>query len=484
MIADSQKKTNFSGSSAPLRSPDQLLSHWVRPTCYSEYLDYDREGELRLENVRIRDLAARYQTPLYAYSFGTVLKNLQRFRQAAESAGFRRFLICYAMKANGNLALIRLLGQLGCGTDIVSGGELHQSLQAGIPPQKIIFSGVGKTLSEIRDAVKQKILLLNVESREEMVQIAELANENRIRIPISIRLNPNVQAATHKNIQTGGQLSKFGVSVGETEALIQEYSKHPFLKIMGLGFHLGSQIRDYSCFAQAIAMIAPLLKRQKDLLDSMRYFHLGGGLAIRYTPEDDWAENVSDYIKNFRELQTLLPAQVTFIFEPGRFLIGNAGFLLGRVIRYKQIPGRTVVVTDAAMDNLIRPALYDGYHHIYPATLPISSHSSASSAAPASSQYDVVGPICETTDYLARDRCLQLRQNPPEDLLLFASSGAYTSVLASNYNGRLRAAEVMVWRGEHSETRSREDLEDLWRRDLFLQSDLEQKILLANRASV
>ncbi len=439
------------------------------PHLFSPFLMYNENRELRVEETSFRQLADNHSTPLFIYSGKQIIYNLQNFKNAIKKYNFKNSLICYAMKANGNSAIVGMLGKLGCGTDIVSGGELYQSLHAGIPSKKIIFSGIGKNKNELEYAIDSDILLINVESATEVEKIVDIATKLEKKVSISIRLNPNIVAKTHPYIQTGTRESKFGVSLEEAMSLIIRHHQHKYIRIIGLGFHLGSQISDFSCFSQAIAKIHPFLQRVQSYI-SIKYFHVGGGVAIRYHPDDQTNNCLSEYLQNLQNIRNFLDKKTTIIFEPGRYLVGNAGFLLTKILYLKKTFHKSIIIVDAGIDNLMRPALYNGYHHIFPSCYEKEGDSEEK-------KYDIAGPICESSDYLASDRSLRLGNNLDGLLLVITCAGAYASCMSSNYNGRLRASEVFVFGKEHSLIKKRETYQDLIRHHMFLPKQMEQRCL-------
>ncbi len=396
-----------------------------------------RENELYAEEVPVRQIARKVGTPFYLYSAATLRRHFRVFDQAFKTLPH---LVCYAVKANSNLAVLRLLAREGAGADIVSGGELFRALKAGIPAEKIVFSGVGKTAREIRLALKAGILMFNVESLEELKSIARIARKMGKKAPIAIRVNPDVNPKTHPYISTGLKENKFGLDVETAFKAYQLAKEDPYLEIVGIDCHIGSQLTQLSPFVEALRRIKAFLKRLATVGISVRYLDLGGGLGIVYgeeepPPPEKYAQAL---------IEELNDLSVTLILEPGRVLVGNAGILVTKVLYYKETPAKKFLIVDAGMNDLLRPAFYQAYHEI----IPVLKKERPSIVA------DVVGPICETGDFLARERELPLVK--PGELLAVMSAGAYGFVMASNYNSRPRPAEVMVNGGEFYVVRRRE----------------------------
>ncbi len=396
-----------------------------------------RENELYAEEVPVRQIARKVGTPFYLYSAATLRRHYRVFDQAFKTLPH---LVCYAVKANSNLAVLRLLAREGAGADIVSGGELFRALKAGIPAEKIVFSGVGKTAREIRLALKAGILMFNVESLEELKSIARIARKMGKKAPIAIRVNPDVNPKTHPYISTGLKENKFGLDVETAFKAYQLAKEDPYLEIVGIDCHIGSQLTQLSPFVEALRRIKAFLKRLATVGISVRYLDLGGGLGIVYgeeepPPPEKYAQAL---------IEELNGLSVTLILEPGRVLVGNAGILVTKVLYYKETPAKKFLIVDAGMNDLLRPAFYQAYHEI----IPVLKKERPSIVA------DVVGPICETGDFLARERELPLVK--PGELLAVMSAGAYGFVMASNYNSRPRPAEVMVNGGEFYVVRRRE----------------------------
>ncbi len=403
-----------------------------------------RGGELCCESVPLRVVAEAVATPAYVYSRAALLE-----RYAAYDRAFRAVphLVCYSVKANSNLAVLAMLARAGAGADIVSGGELFRALRAGVPPEKIIFSGVGKTRDEMREALKADILMFNVESASELRALDEVARALGTRARVALRVNPDVDPQTHPYIATGLRTSKFGIPIAEAPAVYERAAAMEGLEVVGADMHIGSQLTRTAPLADAAARLGSLVKALRERGLALRFLDVGGGLGIRY--RDETPPDPEAYARVLLEVAREL--DVTVLLEPGRSIVGNAGVLLTRVLYRKPTPEKTFVVVDAAMNDLIRPAFYDAYHEIRPVD-------QARLEAPVETA-DVVGPVCESGDFLARARALP---RPEEgDLLAVMSAGAYGFAMASNYNTRPRAAEVLVDGDRYTIVRRRETYEDL-----------------------
>ncbi len=407
-----------------------------------------RGDELYCEDVPLAKIAAEVGSPVYVYSHATLERHYRVFDGALAK---HRHIICYSVKANSNLAVLRTLVGLGAGVDTVSRGEIFRALKVGADPKKIVFSGVGKREDEIAYALDVGILAFNVESISELHAIERVAAKVGKKAPISLRVNPDVDAQTHPYISTGLKKNKFGIAVTQARAAYAEARGLPHLEIVGLDCHIGSQLTKTSPFKDAIARLGELTRSL--VLDgiNIRYVDIGGGLGIPYDQEDP--PSPDDYGRAIEEsMQAFAGLDVTLICEPGRVIVGNAGVLVTKTLYLKQGEIKNFVIVDAAMNDLIRPAFYDSYHAIWP----VQKRAGEAYVA------DVVGPICETGDFLARDR--SLAQRPAEgDLLALMSAGAYGFTMSSNYNTRPRVAEVMVKGGQYAVVRKREELEDLVR---------------------
>ncbi|MFP5074234.1 diaminopimelate decarboxylase [Neisseria sp. WLZKY-1] len=396
---------------------------------------------LRCENLSYTGLAERYGTPLYVYSQAALDQAFSAYQTAFAALNP---LVCYAVKANGNLAVIRRFAELGSGFDIVSGGELARVLAAGGSAAKTIFSGVGKSAAEIEFALKAGIKCFNVESLPELERINAVAGRLNLRAPVSLRINPDVDAQTHPYISTGLKDNKFGIAMRDAEAAYRRAAELPHLRVVGIDCHVGSQLIKLDPLVEACERILALADRLAAQGIALQHIDLGGGVGIVYRDED--TPDLAAYAAAVEKL--VGSRKLGLILEPGRSLVGNAGVLLTRVEYVKHNENKNFVITDAAMNDLMRPALYQAYHHIEPAETP--------SAAPFAA--DIVGPICETGDFLAKDRSIAAQAG---DLLVVRSAGAYASSMAGNYNTRPRAAEVLVCGSQARLVRRRETIEEM-----------------------
>ncbi|MBV8465130.1 MAG: diaminopimelate decarboxylase [Burkholderiales bacterium] len=401
----------------------------------------DANGNLALDGVSLADIAQQYGTPCYVYSEAVLLDTFRSYQAAF--AGHDP-LICYAMKANSNLSLLKLLADQGAGFDIVSGGELARALAAGAPADRIVFSGVGKAGEEMAQALRAGIHCFNVESEPELHRLSDVATSLGLKAPVSLRINPDVDAKTHPYISTGLKDNKFGIAFEEAPRVYAVAAKLPGLHVVGIDCHIGSQLTEIAPFVDALDRLLALVDALAQDGIVLEHIDLGGGLGIRYT--DETPPDVADYARAI--LAKLAGRKLKVVLEPGRSLIGNAGLLLTKVEYLK--PGETkhFAIVDAAMNDLIRPALYEAYHQIVPV------HARSEAAI----NYDVVGPVCESSDFLGHDRALALQ---PGDLLAVLSAGAYGMTMSSNYNTRPRVAEVLVGGGEARLIRRRETVDDL-----------------------
>ena len=413
-----------------------------------DYFDY-RDGRLCAEDVPLAAIAARYGTPTYVYSRATVERHWRAFDNAL---GERPHLICYAVKANSNLGLLNVLARLGSGFDIVSVGELERVLKAGGEPGKIVFSGVGKTVAEMRRALEVGIRCFNVESNAELDRLNSVASELGVRAPVSLRVNPDVDAGTHPYISTGLKENKFGIDIKIAEQVYVRAAELPHLDVVGIDCHIGSQLTQVTPFVDALARVLSLIDRLVTRGIKIKHLDLGGGLGIRY--RDELPPTPADYVAPL--LAALGDNQVEILLEPGRAIVGNAGVLLTRVEYLKHTDHKDFAIIDAAMNDLLRPALYGAWQAI----IPVEPRMDKTPRV-----YDLVGPVCETGDFLGKDRELALE---PGDLLAVRSAGAYGFSMSSNYNSRPRAAEIMVDGDQMHVVRERETLEDLWRGEQIL----------------
>jgi len=401
-----------------------------------------KNGQLHVESVALSDIAARFDTPCYVYSRAALESSLDEFQQ--ELSGIDS-LVCFAVKANSNLAVLNVFARRGAGFDIVSIGELKRALAAGADPQKIVFSGVGKSAAEMAFALDTGILCFNVESAPELERLNEVAVRLGKKAPISLRVNPNVDAKTHPYISTGLKENKFGVAYEDALKIYLRAASLPGIEVTGIDCHIGSQLLDPSPFAEALDKLLQLIDQLAANGITLRYINLGGGLGIRY--EDEEAPTVKSYLQPL--LQKLKDRKLKILLEPGRRLVGNAGVLLTRVEYLKTGEVKNFAIIDAAMNDLTRPALYDAWHDIVPVV--------PRSGTP--SNWEVVGPICESGDFLGHNRALTIEAG---DLLAIMSAGAYGMAMSSNYNARPRAAEVMVDGAKAHLVRRRETVEELY----------------------
>ena len=408
------------------------------------------QGILFAEDISLEAIANQFGTPTYIYSKNTLIDTFESFQKGLIKTNH---LICFAVKANSNIAILNLFASLGAGFDIVSGGELERVLYAGGDPQKIVFSGVGKTTSEIEAALKANILCFNVESRSELLRIEAVASKINIKAPISIRVNPDVDAKTHPYISTGLKDNKFGVDFNQALALYLEAKGMSYIEIKGIDCHIGSQITELKPFVDALDRVLSLVDQLKNNNIHLSHIDIGGGIGICY--QDESPPDFDIYTKEI--LNKIQNLDVKIIFEPGRALVGNAGVLLSKVEYLKQNDVKHFAIIDAAMNDLMRPTLYDAYHEIKI----VREHDTKLQS------FDVVGPVCESGDFIAKNRSLKLKEN---DLVCIMSAGAYGMSMSSNYNSRGRAAEVMVDRDKIFEIRTREKSSDLFK--------LEKKIPL------
>jgi len=405
------------------------------------YFEY-RNRELFAEDVSIRELVREFDTPLYIYSARTLRRHFQAFDSAFQGISH---LTCFSVKANSNICVLKLLAEMGSGMDIVSGGELFRVLKAGIDPQKIVYSGVGKREHEIREALLSDILMFNVESRQELEKINQVAGEMNVQARVSLRINPDVDPRTHPYISTGLKKNKFGMDLEQALSSYQLAMTLPYIQPVGIDCHIGSQLTSVEPFLEALERIKIFYGQLVDLGMEIRYLDLGGGLGITYDQEDpphpaEFGRAVKDSLKEL---------DLTLILEPGRVIAGNAGILVTRVLYTKKTPSKNFVIVDAAMNDLLRPSLYGSYHRIAPVQEKDGSLC----------YVDVVGPICETGDFLAQGR--EIPEAEQDDLLAVFSAGAYGFTMSSQYNSRPRPAEVLVDKNEVILARRREVYFDL-----------------------
>lgn len=394
-------------------------------------------------------IAKEYQTPIFAYDFDKIEEYYYQFKSAFSG---RKTLICYALKANSNLSVVKKLASLESGADCVSLGEIKRAILAGIPPYKIIYSGVGKQEEEIKEAIKLGILFINIESKAELFKVESIAKSLNTKARISIRVNPDIDPQTHPYISTGLKENKFGIEIQEAKSLYLHAHKSEFLEPIGIHFHIGSQLTKLQPIYESAQKIAKLVHSLLALKIDIKFFDIGGGLGITYS--DETTINPYDYAQSI--LECLRGLDLTIICEPGRFIIGNAGVFLVKVLYEKISQNKRFVIVDGAMNDLIRPSLYNAYHQIIPLT------QSQGEKSPA----DIVGPICESGDYLGKN--IELPPLKESDVLAILSSGAYGFSMSSNYNTRPRCAEVAISQGKIKLIRKRETFEDL----IALEKDL------------
>jgi diaminopimelate decarboxylase len=404
-----------------------------------------RDGVLFAEEVDLRTIAEKVGTPTYVYTYSTLSRHYRVFDDAF--AGMPH-LVCYAVKANSNLAVLRSFVRLGSGVDIVSGGELRRALLAGADPKKIVFSGVGKTDDEIAFALDTGILAFNCESESELRALSRVATAKGVTAPVSIRVNPDIDPKTHPYISTGLRLNKFGISWTRVREVYAFAATLSGIAVMGLDCHIGSQLTELQPFLDALERLKTLVHELRAAGHPISHLDIGGGLGITYN--DEAPPSPAEYGKAV--VESLKGMDLKLVLEPGRVLVGNAGVLLSRVIYRKRSDDKQFLIVDAAMNDLIRPSLYESYHGIQPVV---------QVAGRPTEKVDVVGPICETGDYLARDR--ELAQIDEGEIVAVMSAGAYGFAMASNYNQRSRPAEVLVYGSEFHVVREREPFEDLVR---------------------
>ncbi|MFP4569871.1 diaminopimelate decarboxylase [Rhodosalinus sp.] len=413
-----------------------------------------REGRLFAEEVPVAEIAAEVGTPFYLYSAATLARHYRLFDEAL---AWGPHLVCYAVKAASNLALLKLLGDMGAGMDVVSGGEYRRARAAGVPGERIVFSGVGKTREEMRLALEGGVRQVNLESEPEMRALSEVAASMGLRVPVTVRVNPDVDAKTHAKIATGKSENKFGIPIARAREVYAEAARLPGLEVVGIDVHIGSQLTELAPFEAAYGKVAELTGVLRADGHDIRRLDLGGGLGIPYTRSNEVPPLPADYGAMIRRTVGHLGCEIEI--EPGRLIAGNAGILVSRVIWVKQGEGRDFVILDAAMNDLIRPAMYDAWHDIVP-------EKEAAADAPLA-PFDVVGPVCESGDTFARARPL-----PPlaeGDLVAFRSAGAYGAVMAGEYNTRPLVPEVLV-SGDHvAVIRARPTFDEMLARDTIPQ---------------
>lgn len=401
-----------------------------------------RDSQLYVEDVLVRKIAETYGTPTYIYSYNTLLRHFKAYDDAFD--GFPH-IICFALKANSNNAILKLFAGNGGGADVVSGGEIFRALKAGMSSDRIVYAGVGKTEEEIRYALKSKILMFNVESERELIEIDRIAGLMKVKAPIALRVNPDIDPETHPYISTGLRKHKFGIPIEDAFEYYKFAKALKNIKVIGIHKHIGSQITKVSPFVEAVKRVLLLVDELNSYGVNIKYLDIGGGLGITYRDEEppvpkDLARNLAPMLKG---------RDITLIMEPGRSIVGNAGVLVTKVLYLKKGDEKEFVIVDAGMNDLVRPSFYDAYHRIQP----IKKMRRKTIFA------DVVGPICESGDFLARDR--EMPYVKQGEYLAVMSAGAYGFSMSSNYNSRPRAAEVLVKGGEFALIRKRETYNDL-----------------------
>jgi len=414
-----------------------------------------KNNQLYCEKIKVEDLAIRFGTPLYVYSYHTLIDHYTKLKTAFKGVDA---LVCYSVKANSNLALLKALVNQGAGLDIVSGGELFRALKAGCPPSRIVYASVGKTKKEIEEAIRRGILFFNVESLPELENINRIAAKLNKIAKIAIRINPDVEVKTHKYITTGKITNKFGIDLDNAYKILLLRNNFRNVKICGLHIHIGSQITESAPFVAAIKKITDFIAHLKRIGIKLEYLNIGGGLGIIYNKETPQTAQV--YAAKI--LPFLRKTGLKIILEPGRFIVGNAGILVAKVLYIKTTPKKKFIIVDTGMNDLIRPALYDAYHQIVPLRLTqVTLRLRSGQASHKSQVADVVGPICESGDFLAKERKLACVKEG--EFLAVMSAGAYGFSMSSNYNSRRRAEELMVVKNKVFVIRKREANEDLIR---------------------
>lgn len=409
------------------------------------HFDY-RDGVLHAEAVNLESLAQSVGTPFYCYSTATIERH---YRVFAEAFADVKALICYAMKANSNQSVLTTLARLGAGADVVSGGELKRALAAGVPPAKILFSGVGKTPDELRLALGHDILSINVESEPELELLSSVAASMGKTARVSVRVNPDVDAKTHAKISTGKSENKFGIPLSRAREVYARAAKLPGIRMTGVDMHIGSQIVDLAPFADAFTLLSEFVRTLRGDGHAISHVDFGGGLGIPYRADTEAPPGPQAYAEIVK--RSLAGLDCTLAFEPGRLIVGNAGILVSRVLFVKRGEAKTFIIVDAGMNDLIRPTLYEAHHDIQPVRQPPPGHPVA--------VVDVVGPVCETGDYLALARSLpELKAG---DLVAIMTAGAYGAVQASTYNTRALVPEVLVKGDQHAVIRPRISAEEL-----------------------
>lgn len=421
-----------------------------------------KDNELYAEDIKVSDLAKKFGTPLYVYSKATLVRHLRAFEEALAA---KEHLVCYAVKANSTLGVLSIIAQSGCGFDVVSKGELMRVIKAGGDPKKVIYSGVGKRDDEIEFALEQQIKCLNIESESEMYKVEEVAKRMGLVAPVALRVNPNVDAKTHPSISTGLKKNKFGIAFEEASRLYRYIAESKHMHASGIDCHIGSQMTSGGPIIEATDKLITLYNELIEMGIKVDHIDIGGGLGVTYN--DETPPSPYEYLAAV--IQRLKDIDVSIYCEPGRAMVANAGILLTEVLYLKSNSERNFCIVDGAMGDLIRPALYNSWMNIIPSLKRDASDALEGSDANGNRMYDVVGPICESDDFLGKERNLNVREH---DILAVRGAGAYGSSMSSNYNSRPLCAEVVVDGSTAHVVRERQKEEDMWRDErLFSQSE-------------
>ena len=409
-----------------------------------------KRGSLYCENLGVRSLASKFGTPLYIYSAKTILSHFLKLKSAFSSL---KPLICYSVKANSNLSLLKLLTSKGSGLDIVSGGELYRAKRIKCPAKRIVYASVGKTDIEIRDAINYGILMFNIESLPELARVNKISGIYKKKTKVALRFNPDVKPGTHAYITTGKKETKFGMDEGTIKRIFASRNKYPNLKIVGIHMHIGSQITKGAPFVETFKKANRVIRELKSKGIKLEYLNIGGGLGIVYDKEKP--QTAKEFAK--KVLPLLKDSGLKIVLEPGRFIVGNAGILVAKVIYVKETTHKNFIIIDAAMNDLARPSLYGAYHKIVPLTKDLSKKLAKSA--------DIVGPICESGDFLGKGRKIKTKAG---DYIAVLGAGAYGFSMSSNYNSRPRVAEVLVKNGRAYLIRKRENYSDLIKGEVII----------------
>ena len=409
-----------------------------------------KQGQLFVEDVAMSEITRSLRTPFYVYSRAVIKDNFDRFKRSIEGLDG---IICYSVKANSNLSVLETIAKLGGGADVVSLGEFQRALRAGIDPKKIVFSGVGKQDFEIAEILKSSLLQFNVESLSELEMINEIAISLNIEAPIAFRVNPDIDAGTHENISTGKADNKFGIPIGNAKEIYKYASKLEKIKVVGIDVHIGSQISDLNAFRQTFEHLKKLIYDLKDINIVLENIDIGGGLGIKYT-EDDIQPDLQEYGKLVKQILGNLNCRI--IFEPGRYIVGNSGILVTKVLHKKKSQNKSFLITDAGMNDFSRTALYGAVHRL----IPLSKEKSEEAAV-----YDVVGPVCETTDTFLKNYLVEKADTG--DFFAFLDVGAYGAVLSSEYNTRPLIPEIMVYRKRYEIVRPRPTYDQIFDKEVM-----------------